>query len=155
MTRYFQHVFMLFPLSFGYLFYDTYSYFCNKCCIDHLLCMVGVFRLSGTTDYCNFCYHWRQNLAMGTEVLIFELQFFYGRGTCFTAMVMAAGGILFHKHISFNLKSTPVDKLEDFFTNCKNSETIPPKCDCFVDQWRHGTQAIQNSDGCLVYIFPF
>ena len=24
--------------------------FVNKCCIDHLLCMVDVFRLSGTTD---------------------------------------------------------------------------------------------------------
>ena len=71
MSRYFHHIFMLFPLSFGYLFYDTYSYFCNKCCIDYLLCMVDVFRLSGTTDYCNFCYHWRQTLAIGTEVLIF------------------------------------------------------------------------------------
>ena len=44
------------------------SYFCNKCCIDHLLCMMGVFRPSGTTDYCNFCHHWRQNLAIWTDV---------------------------------------------------------------------------------------
>ena len=51
MSKYFQHIFMLFSLSFGYLFYDTYSYFfVKKCCIDHLLCMVDVFGLSGTTD---------------------------------------------------------------------------------------------------------
>ena len=61
--------------------------FCNKCCTDNLLCMVGVFRLSGTTDYCNFCYHWRQTLAIGTEGLIFELVFLYGRGTCLRAIV--------------------------------------------------------------------
>ena len=67
---------------------------------------------------------------------------------------LAAGGIVFHEHISFNLKSAPVGTLEDFFSNCKNSKTIPPKFDCFVG-WRHGTQAIQNSDGCLVYIFSF
>ena len=57
MSKYFQRMFMLFSLSFGYLFYDTLSYFLlKKCCIDHLLCMVGVFRLSGTTDYCHFRY---------------------------------------------------------------------------------------------------
>ena len=57
MSKYFQRLFMLFSLSFGYLFCDTYSYFfVKKCCIDHLLCMVDVFRLSGITDYCNFCY---------------------------------------------------------------------------------------------------
>ena len=67
---------------------------------------------------------------------------------------VATGAILFHKHISFNLKSAPVGKLEDFFSNCKNSEAILPKFDCFVG-WRHGSQAIQNSDGCLVYIFSF
>ena len=67
---------------------------------------------------------------------------------------VAAGGIVFHKRISFNLKSAPVGKLEDFFSNWKNSKIIPPKFDCFV-RWRHGTQAIQNSDGCLVYIFSF
>ena len=51
MSKYFQRMFMLINLSLGYLFYDTYSYcFVNKCCIDHLLCMVDVFRLSGTTD---------------------------------------------------------------------------------------------------------
>ena len=27
MSEYFQRMFMLFSLSFGYLFYDTYSYF--------------------------------------------------------------------------------------------------------------------------------
>ena len=87
MSRYFQHSFMLFPKSFGYLFYDTYSFFCIKCCIVHLLCVVSVFRLSEATDYCNVCYHWRQNFAIGTEVLIFKLVFLYGRGTCFRAMV--------------------------------------------------------------------
>ena len=56
---------------------------------------------------------------------------------------VAAGGIVFHEHISFNLKSAPVGTLENFFSNCKNSQTIPPKFDCFVG-WRHGTQAIQN-----------
>ena len=57
MSTYFQRMFMLISLSVGYLFYDTYAYFCKqKCCIDHMLCMVDVFRLSGTTDYCNFCY---------------------------------------------------------------------------------------------------
>ena len=51
MSKYFQRMFMLISLSLGCLFYDTYSYFfVNKCCIDHLLCMVDVFRLSGTTD---------------------------------------------------------------------------------------------------------
>ena len=70
---------MLFSLSFGYLFCDTYSYFfVQKCFIDHLLCMVDLFRLSGTTDYCNLCYRWRQILAIGTEVLIFELVFSTG-----------------------------------------------------------------------------
>ena len=28
---------------------------------------------------------------------------------------VAAGGIVFHEHISFNLKSAPVGTLEDFF----------------------------------------
>ena len=28
---------------------------------------------------------------------------------------VAAGGIFFHKHISFNLKSALVDKLKDFY----------------------------------------
>ena len=60
---------------------------------------------------------------------------------------------MFHKNISFNLKSAPVGKIEDFFSNCKNSKTILPKCDCFVE--RHGTQAIQNSNGYLDYIFSF
>ena len=51
MSKYFQRMFMLISLSLGYLFYDTYSYFfVNKWCIDNLLCMVDVFRLSGTTD---------------------------------------------------------------------------------------------------------
>ena len=36
---------------------------------------------------------------------------------------VAAGGIVFHEHISFNLKSAPVGSLEDFFSNCKNSKT--------------------------------
>ena len=44
---------------------------------------------------------------------------------------VAAGGIVFHKHISFKLKSAHVDKLE-LFSNCKNSKTIPPKFDSFV-----------------------
>ena len=44
----------------------------------------------------------------------------------------AAGGIVFHEHISLNLKSAPVGTLKDFFLNCKNSKTIPPKFDCFV-----------------------
>ena len=51
MSKYIQRMFMLISLSLGYLFYDTYSYFfVNRCCIDHLLCMLDVFRLSGTTD---------------------------------------------------------------------------------------------------------
>ena len=51
MSKYFQRMFMLISLSLGYLCYDTYSYFfVNKSCIEHLLCMVDVFRLSGTTD---------------------------------------------------------------------------------------------------------
>ena len=75
------------------------SFICYQCCIDHLLCMVGVFRLSGTTDYCHFCYHWRQNFAIGTEVLIFELMFLYRTGTCFRAMVTTWT-------FQYNMKST-------------------------------------------------
>ena len=67
---------------------------------------------------------------------------------------VAAGGIVFYQHISFNLKSAPVGTLEDFFQIAKNSKTTPPNFYCFVG-WRHGTQAIQNSAGCLVYIFSF
>ena len=68
----------------------------------------------------------------------------------------AAGGKVFHENISFNLKSAPEGTLEDFFFKLqkKNSKTIPPKFDCFIG-WRHGTQAIQNNDSCLVYIFSF
>ena len=33
---------------------------------------------------------------------------------------VVAGSIVFHEHISFNLKSAPVGTLEDFFSNCKN-----------------------------------
>ena len=51
MSKYIQRMFMLISLSLGYLFCDTYSYFfVNRCCIDLMLCMVDVFRLSGTTD---------------------------------------------------------------------------------------------------------
>ena len=32
---------------------------------------------------------------------------------------VAAEGTVFHKHISFNLKSAPVSKLEDFFQIAK------------------------------------
>ena len=32
---------------------------------------------------------------------------------------VAAGGIVFHEHISFNLKSAPVGTLEDFFQIAK------------------------------------
>ena len=68
---------------------------------------------------------------------------------------VAAGGIVFHEHISFNLKSAPVGTLEDFFFKLqKIVRQSRIKFDCFIG-WRHGTQAIQNSDGCLVYIFSF
>ena len=50
MSKYFQRMFMLISLCLGYLFYDTYSYFFVNKCINHLLCTVDVFRLSGTTD---------------------------------------------------------------------------------------------------------
>ena len=37
---------------------------------------------------------------------------------------VVAGGIVFHEHISFNLRSASVGTLEDFFSNWKNSKTI-------------------------------
>ena len=70
--RYFCFCFFKFWI---FILWQVFILFVKKCCIDHLLCMDDVFRLSGTTDYCNFCYRWRQILAIGTEVLIFELVF--------------------------------------------------------------------------------
>ena len=58
--------------SWIFILWHLFIFFVKKkCCIDHLLCMVDLFQLSGTTDYCNFCYRWRQIVAIGTEVLIF------------------------------------------------------------------------------------
>ena len=42
MSKYFQRMFMLFSLSFGYLFYDTYSYFWLKNVVLTICCVLWV-----------------------------------------------------------------------------------------------------------------
>ena len=78
MSKYFTYVYADFFQFRIFILWHVFIFCVSKCCIDHLLCMVDVFRLSGTTDYSNFCYRWRQILAIWTEALIFQLVFFKG-----------------------------------------------------------------------------
>ena len=68
---------------------------------------------------------------------------------------VAAGGIMFHERISFNLKSAPVGTLEDFFQIAKKVRQFRQNSIALLDDVEVLKQFKIYSDGCLVYIFSF
>ena len=68
---------------------------------------------------------------------------------------VVAGSIVFHEHISFNLKSAHVGSLEDFFQIAKIVRQSRQNSIALLDDVTVLKRFKIYSDGCLVYIFSF